>query len=789
MGIVTNNPSNIKLTPTMTPSNMVGTNNVQPLQNSTNPKSIGQPSANGFTMGSTNPNFKPFADYKPVEPVSNPPQAIQTQASPVASVGNAVSKGLGVLGAAAAIYNLGNDIGDVTGFFANYGQYVKNALEADRLNKLIKEREKLAKQRSAIDNARINNAVPSIPPPFTGGQIGGIVYTVRVRQTTLSDNSVFETEADLEGPIGSPFDEFSVKFDGSQNRSYQYQGFSYGEAKVFVWRDGFLTGFPAIREKPNSFSIVSVRRKDGQADTGGNLPSPPVDNPRKNYPPAYPPASEWPYGDAPVKVGGNAAKILDEQTKAANANKPPNIEQKPNQSPDNLGQKTNNPPVTKSPTGFSAVPSISNPQNKQQSSSPSSNSGFGSIPANQSPATQIYANGMTNEDYNRANVQPFPVVKQQDAPLYQTGSQVKPNQPPVAEPKIQNTTPTTPAPDPLGILSGLAGIAGAIAALKIGSDFLVNKSLEIKNQTSPENLRDAAQKGSCDTLNSPSCTANLKNDIKTPILDKVNENAGALSALNNLLTGSILPAVNRIWDFLNRVWQNQAVDKVMQFITMITVIHNAAMVTRGIADTLGSAIDQGLQVFGLQLKDKDGNQIGVSTVIGQSVQNLIKSIIGADNYTALNETWIQANRIYQTGINLLSNVQSIIDSSTAVAELTSNRLGTWMNAARNAGLVRENAYGAQSENVTRFNAFQNKLEALEQGVSNTAAITGNVLSVQQSVNELKANRQEFENALKNKPQGTGLPENDPEKQATQQKKDQSIYTISDFSIVKPPETP
>ncbi|MFM7858419.1 MAG: hypothetical protein ACKO96_42495, partial [Flammeovirgaceae bacterium] len=173
MGIVTNNPSNIKLTPTMTPSNMVGTNNVQPLQNSTNPKSVGQPSANGFTMGSTNPNFKPFADYKPVEPVSNPPQAIQTQASPVASVGNAVSKGLGVLGAAAAIYNLGNDIGDVTGFFANYGQYVKNALEADRLNKLIKEREKLAKQRSAIDNARINTSVPLNQPPFTGGQLSG----------------------------------------------------------------------------------------------------------------------------------------------------------------------------------------------------------------------------------------------------------------------------------------------------------------------------------------------------------------------------------------------------------------------------------------------------------------------------------------------------------------------------------------------------------------------------------------------------------------------------------------
>ncbi len=783
MGIVTNNPSNIKLTPTMQSANMVGVNNVQPLQNITNPKSVGQPSANGYTVGSTNPNFKPFTDYKPVQPVSNPPQAIQTQASPVASVGNAVSKGLGILGAAAAIYNLGNDIGDVTGFFANYGQYIKNAQEADRLNKLIKEREKAAQQRRAIDNGRIDNSIPPIPPPFTGGQTSGVLYTVKIKQTNLSGSSDFETEVDLEGPIGAPFDDFSVRFDGSQNRNYQYQGFPYGYGKVFVWRDSFISGFPAIREKPNSFSIISVRRKDGQPDTGGKLQTPPADDPRKNYPPEYPSASEWPYGNVPLKVGGSSP--------SSTPNKPSVKPFPSNPSISDGTPKTNNPPVAQG-AGFSSVPSTLNPQPKQ-SSQASSNSGFNSIPANQTPATQIYANGMANQDYNRANLQPFPVVQQQNPTPYQSGSQVTPSQPTAARPTVQNTTPTTsPAPasnDAIGILGAIAAVAATVTGLKIGSDFLVNKSLEIKNQTSPENLRDAAQKGSCDTLNSPSCTANLKNDIKTPILDKVNENAGALSALNNLLTGSILPAVNRIWDFLNRVWQNQAVDKVMQFITMISVIHNAAMLTRGIADTLGSAIDQGLQVFGLQLKDKDGNQIGVSTIIGQSVQNLIKSIIGADNYTALNETWIQANRIYQTGINLISNVQSIIDSTTAVAELTSNRLGTWMNAARNAGLVRENAYGAQSENVTKFNAFQNKLEALEQGVSNTAAITGNIVSVQQSVNELKNNRQEFDNALKNKPQGTGLTENDAEKSAREGKKEQSIYTIGDFSVVKPPENP
>lgn len=168
---------------------------------------------------------------------------------------------------------------------------------------------------------------------------------------------------------------------------------------------------------------------------------------------------------------------------------------------------------------------------------------------------------------------------------------------------------------------------------------------------------------------------------------------------------------------------------------------------------------------------------------------MIKGIIGVDNWTALNATWVNANRIYQSGINLLSNVQSIIDSTTAVVELTNNRLATFMNSVRSAGGVRENAYGAQSENVNRFNANLERLQNLEQGVSNLASITGNIVSVQQSASEITANRTEFQNALTDKPVGTGLPENTPQKTVTDTKKADSKWTIADFSIVKAPEVP
>jgi len=326
----------------------------------------------------------------------------------------------------------------------------------------------------------------------------------------------------------------------------------------------------------------------------------------------------------------------------------------------------------------------------------------------------------------------------------------------------------------------------------------------ISANTSPEAQRLNSKNGACDALNSPSCREGLKNDIKNPLEAKLNaaqiardSNAAAQSAALTGITveqqaqkgvlASILAKAGQIFDLVGKLFNNTIIDKAVQYITMITALHNAAMLSRSIGDTLGSAIDSALLSLNFGIKDKDGNLIGFNAAIGQQTQELIRKAVGNDVYNGVSQAFTQANRVYQAGINLLSNVQSIIDSTSAVAELTSNRVATLMNSLRNAGVVRENAYGSQSENTTRFNAFMNKLEALEQGTSNLASITGNIVSVQQSVNELKANRQEFDNALKDKPVGSTVPENTAEKEAKKEKREESVFTIGNFSIVRPPE--
>lgn len=738
MGIVTNNPKAFIKSPSPVAGNMrLGVNNVAPIPNVANPKSIGSPSANGYSQIPINPKYTPYTGYEPLKAIENPTQAVQTTAKTPISLGGV----LGVAGKVFAVVALPSVVDDVSRAVADLTTIplrVGILNERVRLDKLLKERERVAQ---AIATARVDSW-------STEGRVAGVW---NIQTAGSSHNATPFNGTGTMVISGYSDDQFSTILGPATPTP--------GYSVVYLAKNGEIIS-----------AVVVSRPRGGSGFLGGSVSISPsfqqgggVSQSPAPFPIATPPPpSEWLYGSPLVTISGNAAKILDKMDAA----KPtmPMMKDDPNVSPDNLQPSVPNPEIAKTPSGFA------NP-----SSAPSSsNSGISSVPASQAPV----GNGL----YNKGALPDFKQITPSTTPQYDKGSQVAPN-PPVSKAPELFSIPTI---DPNAAL-----IMGAIATGTVTTTNLLN---QINQQTKPENQQANAKEGSCQAMNSPSCRKDMVDDIKNPINQNIDAKTGLLAANQlgqDVALGNILAKVTSVFERLGRLFDNSLINKAMQYVTMITVIHNAAMLSRGIAETLGSALDQGLQVFGLQAKmeDKDGAITGVNAVLGKSFENLIKGIIGADNYTALNNTWIQANRIYQTGINLISNVQSILDSTTAVAELTSNRLATWMNAARSAGLVRENAYGAQSENVTKFNAFMNKLENLEQGASNVAAIAGNVLTTQQAITEIQTNRQEFENALKDKPQGTGLPENDPAKAAAATKKEQSVWTIADFSIVKPPELP
>ena len=580
-------------------------------------------------------------------------------------------------------------------------------------------------------------------PPFTGGQSTGVRYYINARVSQPTHGRTGEV---INQPSSSAFGaitEARVGIDANGYASIIYSG--RGSDGAIYNRTLPLSGL--LPNIPFTVDFFEVVRGDGQSDTGGNISTPTTTRD----------------GDTTTKGDDNPT----DRTRKLGGAPPPAF------SPNGTSTTTTNNSISNTTNNIS---------NNATTNNNTTNNTTTSSATSTSPSTTVNNFnfiGDVNRSFSHAppTTQPFtpPIVKPSIAPDPKPDKKEE-------ERKVPPFIPPSPDKKIDDIAKDLAGL-GAIIAL-IGAN------------TQPSAQRINAKNGSCDALQSPSCREGLKNDIVNPINQKIDAKTGLLAAnqagqdiaLGVIATEQqaqkgVLAAIalkaKDIFDLIGKLWNNSLVDKAMQYITMITVIHNAVMLSRGIGDTLGSALDSGLQAFGLQIKDKDGNQLGVTQITGKSFQDLIKSVIGAENYTTLNATWTQANRVYQAGINLLGNVQAIVDSSTAVAELCSNRVGTLMNALRSAGMVREDAYRGQSQNVTKFNAFQNKLEALEQGVSNTASIAGSVVSVQQSVNELKTNRAAFDNAVKG---GDGRTQT-----ATEEKREESVFKIADFTIVRPPE--
>ena len=555
-------------------------------------------------------------------------------------------------------------------------------------------------------------------PPFTGGQSTGIQYYINFKVTQGHPyNRTGEVVNQPESTVFGAITEARIGLDANGRPSLFFTGRnSIGQPFSRVLNVPSV--FPNI---PFAIDYLTIVRADGQPDIGGDIPTPTTIRD----------------GDTSTKGDDNTT---DRQRKAGGSPPPPFI-----------------------PNGTSTTTTNNNTTNTTNNNTTVNNN------------TDRKVSNVTNNNYNfngdvsKNFAPPSPYIAPEPPPIIKPP--LAPPPPPKKEEEKKVPPPFTPPVFNGDIGTQLAFLGGTLAT--------------ISANTSPQAQRTNSKNGSCDALQEPSCREGLKNDIVNPINQNIDatkiQTAAILGnqASQNTVLAAITSKLSDTFELAGRIFNNSIVDKAMQYITMITTIHNATMLSRGIGDTLGSAFDNGLTAIGLQIKDKDGNQQSVTQIIGKSFTDLVKGIVGADNFTALNNTWLNANRVYQTGINLLSNVQSILDSSVAVGELANNRIGTLMNALRNCGGVREDAYGSQSKNVTKFNAFQNKLEALEQGVSNTASITGNIVSVQQSVNEFKTNRTEFEKAIKD--EGVKVEE------VKVEKREESIFKIADFTIVRPPE--
>lgn len=223
---------------------------------------------------------------------------------------------------------------------------------------------------------------------------------------------------------------------------------------------------------------------------------------------------------------------------------------------------------------------------------------------------------------------------------------------------------------------------------------------------------------------------------------------------------------NRINDIWNKIGENftktmERFDKLAKWLklpllfdalSLIVVLHNAAMLSANLIQTLGQIIDTALNI--MNLKGDDEQPFNISEILGQQASNFMKSILGEDNWNNTNEEWKKAGRIYQAAANIIYSVQSITSSLQNILNFTAEATGKIGNALKKAGVVLENAYNWFPEQInaatarqTALNRMTAGLEGLNEAASGLSGAVSDVRNIQTTVIEIRKQKEEFDNAV------------------------------------------
>ena len=237
---------------------------------------------------------------------------------------------------------------------------------------------------------------------------------------------------------------------------------------------------------------------------------------------------------------------------------------------------------------------------------------------------------------------------------------------------------------------------------------------------------------------------------------------------------------------LKNIPKNLGIIAWWQRIIFVMALHNAMQLTTSMVQSVGDLMSLTLDFIGIE--GEDDTPIDVNELVKEGLEDLLEKALGEERYKNT-KTWLAAtNKIYQSGANILNTINSISDSSRSLAEFTGNNVSRIGNALKKFGVIGENAYKFMSEQVTATTARQRKLDSYLEGlekVDETVGALNQVVSdghnIQQELEELGKNREEFKKSVEDLPPGNPL-ENKPIKEAADAEKAVSVFPDGEVDL-------
>lgn len=279
----------------------------------------------------------------------------------------------------------------------------------------------------------------------------------------------------------------------------------------------------------------------------------------------------------------------------------------------------------------------------------------------------------------------------------------------------------------------------------------------IQNNTSPNAIRSAANQAMCDQANDANSCLNtqIRNPIQNSISslgDFINE---ALGSLNALLNAQILARIIAMQNFLTTAWSSTRADKILNAIGAVLSLHNAMMLSRNLGSSIGETASLFLNAIGV--KDKDGEAIDINEILSDRVEQVVNSVIGANNAQAIGSAFNAANRVLTAAQGVVSAIRGIKDSLQNGQEIIANRVGHLGNAFMDQGILEEDSFAWMDTDVnfrTYFQGLTNTIQNLQEVVDETNELVQTGIEVQEAFGEItnlatefSAARTSFEEAM------------------------------------------
>jgi hypothetical protein len=321
--------------------------------------------------------------------------------------------------------------------------------------------------------------------------------------------------------------------------------------------------------------------------------------------------------------------------------------------------------------------------------------------------------------------------------------------------KLDRITPT---------ILGIPAIMGKIPDQTVGK---IPNAISPLIPTIPQ-IGDVVQNKVCNpqcqlpSISAGNNASNAVNQAKNDLADKIDKTNNAAQ------TGLLVEILSRLGDKIPGGLSGKLVDgfkwlhldRVLNILTFIATVQNHLMLSNDIGQTLIGAINNGLQLIGL--KDDKNQPINVGQIISGTIENLIKGIVGTENYATLSTQWAKANRIYQATTNVLNSFLSLSQTILQASEMIAAYTGKIGNALKKGGVVLENAYGWMNPQP-RFNRVTQTLESLQNGASTIQMVTQAPLDIVNATTEFNNSATEFVKAVKedNKPGNKAVAQPEP----------------------------